>query len=356
MDKYIPGIGLSAGSFMLKYNELDKHIYSHDVRILPGDDVNVFINFECILRNITLHKNLQDLVNFYKQDVVIELESSILNLIAHYKIYFKGKCNAKLFFYYTSLDSKGQQMTIFNKYYRSFYQNRFSQNPQYKQMGNLLIETIIPEVKLILEHVPNCYFIESNTFDSSLIPIILSKEKNIVISGDSFDTLYFFNHQFITIYIKGRFGHRTIISEIPDSVQSIITHDNPFDLSIFNSALYYKLLLSIKGSKIRNISSTKGFGYVRFMKLLSEGIEKNIVLKDFESLESIIQLFPKKYQDEIKLAFQCTDIDTQYNLLNDIDKENITGQVIDRTDPDSLEALNNKRFMDFQINLQGLLN
>jgi hypothetical protein len=320
MEKYIPGIAFTAGYFMLKYNELDKLIYSHNFKISPEDDVNVFINFECILRNITLHKNLQDIVNFYKHDVVIELESAILNLMAHYKVYFKGKRNTKLFFYYTSLESKNQQMNIYNKYYRSFYQNRFSQNPQFKQMGNLLIDTVIPEIKLILEYVPNCYFLESSSFDSSIIPMIIGNEKNILISGDSFDTLYFLNPKFITIYLKGRFSHRTIITELPVAVQSITNHDNPFELIIFNSSLYYKLLLSIKGSKIRNISSSKGFGYTKFMKLLTEGIEKNIVLKDFESIESIIQLFPEKYQDDIKLAFQCTDIDIQYSLLRNCSK------------------------------------
>ena len=126
-------------------------------------------------------------------------------------------------------------------------------------------------------------------------------------------------------------------------------------MTIFNSELYYRLLISIKGSKIRNIRSAKGFGYGKFMKLLKEGMDRDVVLRDFESIDSVIQLFPDKYREDIKVAFQCTGLDTQYSLLNDIDIEEIKSQIVDKADIASLESLNNQRFLDFPINLQGLL-
>jgi hypothetical protein len=120
--------------------------------------------------------------------------------------------------------------------------------------------------------------------------------------------------------------------------------------------MYYKLLLSIKGSRIRNIKSAKGFGYNKFLNLITEGVDKGIVLKDFNSINSVIELFPDKYRNDIKAAFECTSLDIQSALLTDSDVESVKLQIVDKVDTKSLEALNNKRFLDFQINLQGLLN
>lgn len=360
LERYNPGIGVVAGSYMLKWDLLNQHIHRPDVNIHPGDDVNVFINFECILKNLSMQKDLAQKILYHKQNLIIELESAILNLMASYRMYFqKEKCNVNMYFYYTDIDFSNQLMSVYNKYYRSYYHNRYIQNPQFREMGELLKNTIIPEIKLILFYVPKCYFITSETFDSSIIPYIIStfnQNKNVIITGDVFDTLYMFNPNFTTIYIKRRFQHFGVKSEIDQTVQSIVKYENPFDLTIFNSELYYRLLLSIKGSKIRNIKSAKGFGYGRFMKLLKEGIDKGVILRDFASIDSVIDLFPEQYRSDIKTAFQCTSIDTQYSLLSDTDIENIKSQIIDKIDIESIEALNNKRFLEFPINLQGLLN
>ena len=359
MDKYVPGIGISAGIWMLKWDQISQQLEMSDLKLKEGDKINVFINFESILRNLSWNKDLNKKVQFFKQDVVLELESAILNLIAHYKAFFKKeKCKAKLYFYYTDILAEEQQMKVYDKYYRQYYRNRYLTNPQFRPMGLLLSEIIIPEVKLILSYVQDCYFLCSRGYDSSVIPIAISNfsnRKNVIITGDVFDTLYLFNPNFITIYIKRRFQHFSVISDINSAVQSIVKNENPFDLTIFNSEMYYRLLLSIKGSKIRNIRSAKGFGYGKFIKLLKDGIDRNIVLKDFSSLDSIIQLFPDNYAGAIKKAFQCTSIDTQYKLLSETDIEELKTQIVDKIDIESLESLNNKRFLEYPINLQSLI-
>jgi hypothetical protein len=359
MERYIPGIGYAAGGLMLKWDLLNDRIHHNELHLNVGDKVNVFINFENILYNLTIQKHLMSLVNFHKQKMVIELEAAILNLVSHYKMYFrKEKCIPKIYLYNTSLKSKHQQMSSYNKFYRDYYHNRYMENPDFRQMGEIIDDIIIPEIELILSYVPDCYFIQSDTFDGSLIPYVISTfsdSKNVIITSDIFDTLYFFNPNFITIYVKRRYSNMAVITEIDQAIRSIIKDESPFDLNIFNSELYYRLLLSLKGSKIRNIQSAKGFGYGKFLRILKDGIEKDIVLRDFESIDSILQLFPDKYKESIKSAFQCTSIETQSILLNDIDYEDIKSQIIDKTDVSSLESLNNKRFLEFPINLQGLL-
>ena len=357
---YKPRLGLSAGILMLKWDLLNQHMHIHPLKIQAGDNINVFINFESILKNLSLQRDIPNTVTFHKKDVVIELESAILNLMANYRMYFKKeKCNVKVYFYYTDLTFTTQEMSVLNKYYRTYYKNRYVQNPQFRLMGDLMIKTIIPELELIISYIPDCYFIKAKTFDGSIIPYIISTfsdSKNVIISSDIFDTLYMYNPIFATIYIKRRFQTFNVTSMIDETVQTIVKDESPFDLTIFNSEMYYRLLLSIKGSKIRNIKSAKGFGYGKFMNIIKDGISNGIVLKDFASIDSIIELFPENYRSDIKLAFQCTSIETQYDLLSETDIDDIKSQIIDKIDIESLEALNNRRFLDFPINLQGLLN
>lgn len=360
MEGYKPSIGVCAGSYMLKWNLLDQHVHSHQINIKPMDEVNVFINLESVLYSLSMQKNLTTTVAFNKQKFVIELESSILNLIANYRMYFqKEKCFSRLYFYITSLKENEQQMKVYNKYYRDFYHNKYINNPQFKLVGEVLRDIVLPEIKLILSYVPGCYYLESDTFDSSLIPQIVStfsNRKNVIITGDIFDTLYMFNPNFLPIYINRRFSHFHVYSQVEDVVNSIIKEESPFDTTIFNSEMYFSLLLSIKGSKIRNIKSARGFGYSKFINILKQGMKEDIVLKDFESINSIIELFPQSYRDEIKLAFQCTNLNIQYALLSDTDIEKIKNQLVDKVDIQSVEALNNKRFLEYPINIQGLLN
>ena len=361
MDDYKEGqLSFAAGSFMVKWDILNQHVHINPIKLQPGDNVNVFINLECVLRNLSLQKGLSRMLSFHKQKMVVELESSILNLMAMYRMYFhKEKCNTRLYFYITTLNDSSQQMEVYNKYYRSFYRNKYMKNPQFKYIGELLDKVIIPEVELILFYVPGCYLLKADTFDSSIIPQVVSTfsdSKNVIVTGDVFDTLYLFNPNFMTLYIKRRFQHFSVVSDIDTSIQSIVKGESPFDLTIFNSEMYYRLLLAVKGSKIRNIQSTKGFGYGKLMNILQHGIDNGNVIRDFESLDSIIDLFPENYRESIRTSFKCTDIDTQFNLLSDIDIQNIKSQIVDKSDNQSLDMLNNRRFLEFPINLQGLVN
>ena len=120
VDKYKPSVGYAAGVWMLKWDELYAQLQQQPLQILPGDNVNVFINFECVLRNLAQRSNLQGNIVNYKKEICIELESAVLNLAAHYRGYFKVKhrANPRIYFYYTDLLSElPQEMSSYNKYY-----------------------------------------------------------------------------------------------------------------------------------------------------------------------------------------------------------------------------------------------
>ena len=354
MEIYQKGVGLSAGLMMIKWKEMDDIIKRSNFTF-TGTEVNVFINFESVLNNITNQRNLiRSIVNF-KQDFVLELESSILNLIANYKMYFRHlHTDAKIFLYYTTLSLKKQRMQAYKKYYRTFYFNKYNQNPQFRDVMNVIKQNVIKETKLIVDYIPNIYFVQTNDIDSFLIPYILQGEKNVILSTDIFDSLYFFKPNFLPIIIRRKYKDMKLLSSIEDCISLLTKESDLFKTSIFQSELYYRLLLTIEGSKIRNLNSMKELGYEKLLSLLNDGIRQGVVLKDFSSLESIIDLFPEKYRKELKESFPCVSIDFQYEMLSEVDISAVKEQLVDKMDMVSVESLNNKRFLNYPINLTGL--
>lgn len=364
-ESYRPGVGIAAGSWMLKWDLLNRELeipmqpYGGPIEI--QDSVNIYFNFECILKSLTLQRGLATAITYYKQNVVLELESAILNLVAHYRGYFiKRYRKVCFYFYYTDLRSDiPQAMTSYDKFYRTYYQNHYTANPQFHAMSDLLLDTIIPEIRLILSYIPGCYFIKASGFDSSLVPHILANhlraDRNVILSGDLFDTQYLFQGGMDVIYIKRRFQHFGVMHTIPDIVASIIKEESRFDLTLFNSELYYRLLLTTKGSKIRNIKGSKGFGYTKFIQLLQDGMKRDIVLRDFSSIYSIAELFPEKYREDMIHAFQCLNLDTQISMLGENHVQSVLSQRIDKMDMESIQSLNNRRFLEYPIKLIYLL-
>jgi hypothetical protein len=358
LEKYQPGVGIAAGSMMLKYEELSGLLDHRKVQ--AGNSVNIFISVESILKQLTTIKTLSTLMAFHKQKVVLELESAIMNLVAHYRSYFRrAKCTVSVYLYYTELQTDNQLMREFNKYYRSYYSNHYTKNPNHKSIGELM-DIVIPEVELMLMYIPQCYLVRVNRFDASLIPSIISDHKpvdhNLIISSDLFDSLYFYRPRFTTIIHRRYFANVSTVSNPESAVQSIIRDESAMDCNVFlKEELYYRLLLVVHGSDIRNITGGRGLGTKRLLSILRNGIEAGMVLSGYNSIDSILSIFPEKYQSDLKVGLECVDLNKQLMLLGKADSDSVIAKLVDRTDNSGVLSLNNKRFIDFQINLTGLL-
>jgi hypothetical protein len=359
MEKYKPGVHFAAGGLMLKWQQLDQLMGTGTTQ--PPKDVNVFINLEGILHHLTMNKDLNVMTMFHRKNVVLELEASILNLVAHYRGYFRRlKCDPKVYLYYTDLmTTESQTMTVINQFYRSYYHNHYCKSPDFKVIGELMNSVIIPEIELIMSFVQNCYLVKTTSFDGSLVPSLISRLNpaplNLIVTHDPFDTLYYFKDTFRVWQIKRRFSKCDVISSVRDSVADILDLEMPEITQLFMSELYYRLLLSVKGSKVRNIQTARGFGRVRLVKAVQDAFDKGLALSGFTAVGSILDIFQPEYREDIQLAIDCSSLDSQLALLGKADDDFVCSQLIDRVDQASLEALNNKRFLDNQINLQGLL-
>lgn len=346
----------------MKYQSYENDIDNANF-LTPGDRVNVFISFETVLKNISQIKDV-DRKMILERDFKIIMESATLNLAAHYKRFFaQNGLETRIFLYYTDLKSDDYDLWSISEDFRSYYEQKFMSNPKFSYLGEMLTGSIIPDVQTISNFINGVYFISTKNFDSSLVPIIIANMdktwKNLVITGDCYDTQYQFNPRtFLTHYIKRSSGNTLITYNIADTIRNVF-FDKESDcegmISLISSNLtFYNLLLAAKGSKIRSIDTIKGIGYKSIIKYIMKALDSGTIEPTTKNLDIILDIFPEEIQDELKTNFRCVDVVDQYKRLTSEEIFSIEKQIVDRSDNNSLAMLNAKKFYHHQLMLQEL--
>ena len=283
MEEYRGGkYSIAAGSMMIRYAMLNKLIFGGTVQLFnPNGEINIYINLESVLYNLFKFKGLIETVEYHKDKFALELESSIINLVGHYRSYFIGKnFKPNIFLFLTDLKKEYQEMSVINPYYRDYYYNKYMQDPHFASTGELLHSIVFPEVQLILSYIQNCYLIKSKGFDGSLIPMMIQnryENQSILITSDLFDTMYMYGGVTRVFCMRRRYSELNILTFYTEVIESILKSNDENDVFTFLTYPHFRLLLSVHGSKIRNIKSAKGFGYQRLKRTL-EVLKERIIL------------------------------------------------------------------------------
>lgn len=328
----------------------------------PQDSVNVFINLESVLNHITavrdIDKKLVGDTNFPK-DMTVD----ILNLAAHYKRFFRGnKLETRVFIYMTDLDSTSFKEYSYNEDYRSYYLNKYNGNPRYSELTNKLKTEIIPEVKQIAEFIPNVYFCMSKNIDGSLIPAVISEKyptsKNVIITGDIYDTQYNFQQNFSVHYVRKSPMYSSTSWSLRGYLREIFKKepDEGTETNIISNLSMYLSVLSVLGEKYRSIDPIKKIGPATVIKMLRQAIESKVITRNTESIELIKEAFPTDVQEQLIENFYQFYINDKLKELSDKDKFDIASCIVDRFDNNSLLKLNATRFYDHQLMLEELTN
>lgn len=344
----------------LRYADYDKSI-SDALFLNSNDKVNVFINFESVLNNLSMVKDLDSKL-LLERNFPLILESEMLNLCAHYKRFFKGNgLDTNIYLYYTDLKTVEFENFKYNDEYRSYYINKYLSNPKFQLLGSKLIERIIPRVKKIIEFIPNVYFIEGKGVEGSLIPLIISNKypdrKNFIITADKYETQYLLNEKFRVNYIKRSPMGTAVYDSFNNYMVSLLNETfegGNYDINLFTNNSFYATLISALGDKMRSIDPLKGVGAKTVMKSIVTGVSKGVVTKDTSSFDIIKNIFSDELQSRAEINFNCVDLDSQYSSLTDQHLFDITSQIVDRSDNNSLMLLNKTDYLNYPLMLPEL--
>lgn len=339
--------------YKVKYNKLLELLKENeDINIGTNDTVHIYINIETILLKMCNPNTIQYLS--VGQNVKNEFIANVINLAAHYRLFFtRHKIDSKVFLYTPSINIKNYKNSIYNKDYRMYSVFKFSENAGNIAMHNLVTDTI-PFIKLITEYIQGVYFIESNQIENSLIPYIINEElnantKNFIVTGDLYD-LQYVNYDCNIIIPKGEESFICTKSNTISYLKSIYECKGSYNFS----SNFISFILSIVGSKYRNIYNIKGLGMKTVFKVIQRAIDGKLVSNNIDNIYLLINIIKSNVRDEIMNNYKCVDLNYQYTQLNKKDIFDIMDQIKDKFDNIALKKINDRYFNQFPLMLQEI--
>lgn len=356
--------GICFNMLKIKYATYDSSLSALG-KIHPTDKINVFLNVETILNYLSMIQDLEKkliLNQNYKRTMV----SDLINVAAHYKEFFKNNgLDTKVFLYMTDLTSEEESFheSKYNIDYRCYYLNKFQGNPKFSLLTESLVNDIIPQVKTVCDFVPDVYFLNGENIEGSLIPYIVSEAYpdriNCIVSGDLYETQYAFRPKFIHHLFKRKFGDVNLGCEIPEYLKAVAKVDSvsPEEVSLYQNIGFYTLLLACRGDRYRSIDKVMGVGLKSLTKKIIEFINRGKITATTKNIDLLSELFEEKYQrDSVVSNFNATSLENSTELLTDGEKKLVLGQIVDRSDLNSLISLNNSLFAGCEIHIESLLS
>ena len=251
----------------------------------------------------------------------------------------------------------------YNEDFRSYYLVKFNSNPKFVLFTERLTGCILPNVKTYCEFIPNVYYISAKNIEGSLVPYIIAKNdttrKNLIITGEFYDTQYSFINNFVNHFIYRHYNNNVVYSDILGYISSVNKKPKS-DIAdwndVFSNYSRYCSLMSVLGNKIRSIDSISGFGPVTLQKCIENGLAQQVIQSETTSPEIIGDIFKDgETKEEFVNNFYCSSIEHMYNELTEAEKSSILNQKIDRIDNSTLQSINSTKFYNHPLILEGLL-
>ena len=334
----------------IRFNILDELVSKNCSNITDGSKINIFINFEMILASL-YNPDTEKYLRMSRVDKVMEFTSNIINLAAHYRLFFaKHKLFSRVFIYLGyPFDAPFKNRNI-NPSYRYCYKNKYENNVHNFSTHDILTESIT-QARIIMEYINNVYFITSDIIEPSIIPHILNTDDttehiNFIVTKDTYDYQYANSGFYI---LRPKKDDSYLLSS--ENIIDVMKQENNIKTEGTIDSNYIPFILSLLGSRKRNIEKIKGLGFGRLFITLKKAVDKGVLPPNVYSATILADLLKEDIRPELLNNYYCTDILTQYKMLNYRDKHLITSQVVDKFDNDGLMKMNDMYLRSNPINL-----
>lgn len=357
-------------SFKIKYINLNNLFGKLDLNNI--NKVTLYINLESVLSKLHRDYYEETLLTCTKSELANNhkaLISNIINLAAHYRLFFtRSKVASNIVFYYSDFDGyKRYNNTVYIDKYRKTYFDTYH-NPK----RDLLLGMINEAVRIshsIIDYIDRVFILSSDRLESSVIPYMAHKDQrlksdlNLILTRDIYDFQYV-NHGFLVLY--------------PEKEESIILHkknlmkflrfkndyEDKYHVDISPKLLPF--ILSIIGDKKRSLPKVTGIGFKKIYKSLEKLYDKEFIIDEDPSTMSIEHLaellktnngfYDNGIREIIGNNYFAIDLDRQLNIASDSHNHEILDNVNNKFDTNGLKKLNDKVFSDYPLHLIELNN
>lgn len=335
--------------FKVRFTILDELMRKECHHIKYGDKINVFINLDCVVRR--LMRIPTERYSRISKISTQEFTANVLNLAAHYRLYFsKHKLYSKVYIYFTS-PMKEYKNTTYNDKYRSNWYSKLCLHPDYKIIGKTIRESS-EIIQIISEYIEGVYFVQSGNIEGSVLPYIITHESddechNFIVTTDLYDFQYV-NQGFNIVFPKKEESLILNDKNMMDFVKMMSNVDNKIKTP---NVLTYPFILSVLGDTRRDIPRMSRFGMTTILKTINSCIEKQIITDRSFNINMMLKVVKEEARSILLDNYYTVDLQSQFKVLYSNDIHSIMKQIKDKFDNLSLKELNQTYFSEVPIQL-----
>lgn len=308
----------------------------------PQKGLDVFIDFNSFIHSISRYQKYLNYLPFAGPDVEVDLISSFLSTLNHWKNFAKKWENVRIIGFMNQFDmgrlcEASQLKSYLIPYVNAFKSDRLQQIVYY-------VSEAVKKVQTILKYVPNMYLITCDQFDSMMIPNVLddyakSGRSRIIITGNQIMTGYCMMPNTKVLYSK--YGKEGIhqLSDVVMIAKSITKVDDDIVAEFTKNKVFYNLLLVIVGDFERGIIGLTQMGITTFACNLLRGIEQGTIKQDPKSIESCLPIIDEVYHKYVLDSYPLVDLESHTKLIKQSAIERVKADMIDLVDIDGLRSL-----------------
>lgn len=320
-----------------------------------NQNVNIFIDLWDILKQLYNPKIIESFSLLNNEDR-FTITSELINLVSHYRHYFGSRLEKyTTFYFFISSKESLYHKKIYKDYKKDFYEKRLNENNSIFGNLNKIIMDTFKTMKIIMQFIPNCYFINTSSIDSNVIPYFIISESsdnddlNIIISNDELQYQCLLLKNTLILELRGEKTRFSIREDIIDNLLSSTKKTSSDYPNILPDNL--NIFLPFISQKNYNIESIKNMGITRALSFTEKMIEKDLIKPLSEYINNDILLNALKengLNDE-----EVNKYSMNYSLINfkEVIEKNrntyvniLESSLIDREDPEGLRKMNEKYF------------
>lgn len=337
----------------VKFSRMGELLGKYRSDVSAGTEVNFFINLEPIFRKIT-STNIDDYLKVNTEKKNYELMSNIINLAAHYRLFFtKAKLPSKIYFYIGfPFDTRFASKQLFSEYRDSYY-DKFVRETKGKVFANS-VSSIIEPTRMIMEHIEDVFFLTSDYIEPSMIPFILSEDfkpnsLNIILTTDRFEYQYV-NYGFDILRSKKKDSYYVT----KENVIEVMKIEEKISNKETVSSNFIPFILSFIGDSYRNLPKIKRTGLSTLINLLNSALENGIITNNTTNIQLLENIVADNIVEQVRTNYSCIDIKYQMGFIPNSAKVRLKDQMVNKFDLYSLKKINEDFFHECPLMLLEL--
>ena len=349
----LPSIKQIVGSYNIRYDKLMELIPTY----FAGSDateINLYIDITTIIKRCST-----DVSDTKDKDLI--LVSSIINMCAHYRQFFKSRLGvyANIFIVLSSMTD------TYNRKFVMDYKN----SPQ--QVGSFdlnMINRSCDYLTLITKYIENVYFVQT-AYEAgvAIYSLINSKTARCQNFPDIVLTKDIYNYQLASTGAailrpkKSNMGDVSYIFGDVDAVSIYLLERKVLSVETTLTSSALPCIMALTRVPERHIKSIKSIPVV--IKGLNSLVSKGLLTSNTNDIKYICKMLNeegiKTNDDEIFWRYSAISIEDQFIKLSsgmsDLGSFSIcTWNPVNLYDPESLKNLNNNEFMHFPLDIMAL--